>query len=107
MDVSLECLLVVYDDVNLPFGQLRLRAKGSDGGHKGMASIIAHLGSDQFPRLRIGIGSEFRQGQIVGHVLSKFNRNEKKELHNILAQAVEAIDTFNSDGIEIAMNKFN
>ena len=102
-----EKLLIVCDDINLLFGVLRLRSKGGDGGHKGLASIIAQLGTEQFPRLRVGIGADFKRGQMVSHVLSKFDRREKKELSHVLARASQAAQTFITSGIQKAMNDFN
>ena len=110
---SPEEVLVVYDDVSLPFGSLRFRMAGSAGGHNGMKSIISHLGSDQFPRLKIGIGSarndgdSGQSGSMVGHVLGKFSTLERNELENTLASAAEAVQFALSEGVEAAANAFN
>jgi PTH1 family peptidyl-tRNA hydrolase len=111
---------VVYDDVSLPFGALRFRMAGSAGGHNGIKSIISHLGSDQFPRLKIGIGSLPKEEKptengasntqsrcLVGHVLGKFSTEERNELENTLASAAEAVQFANSEGVEAAANAFN
>ncbi|MDZ7294930.1 MAG: aminoacyl-tRNA hydrolase [candidate division KSB1 bacterium] len=102
-----EALLIVHDDVNLPFGRLRLRAKGSDGGHNGVASVIAHTGTEHFARLRIGLGAHFPPGQMVDYVLSKFSREEWQALQGVIERAVEACLTFVTASIAEAMNQFN
>jgi len=108
-----EQVLVVYDDVSLPFGSLRFRMAGSAGGHNGMKSIISHLGTDRFPRLKIGIGDACheedpaRSGSMVGHVLGKFSVSERNELQNTLASAAEAVQFAVSEGVEAAANAFN
>ncbi|MCR4438603.1 MAG: aminoacyl-tRNA hydrolase [bacterium] len=102
-----EAVLVVHDDVNLPFGRLRLRGKGSDGGHNGVASIIAELGTQRFPRLRIGIGSHFPPGKMVEYVLSKFGHEEWLQLEGVIGRAVDACLTFLTSSLAEAMNQFN
>ena len=104
--VSLPDLLVVYDDLDLPLGKIRLRQKGSSGGHKGMASIIQELGSDEFARLRIGIGRPLH-GEPPEYVLSDFTRDESSVMDRTYDQAVAAIETFLANGIAVAMNQFN
>lgn len=98
-------LMVVVDDLQLPFGTLRMRRKGSDGGHKGLRSIIKHMGRQDFPRLRIGIGDAVEDA--VTFVLSSFHPDEEIQLPKILQAASSAIRTFVCDGIEHAMNRFN
>lgn len=100
-------LLVIYDDVNLPFGKFRLRAKGSDGGHKGVSSIIFHLQHQNFPRLRIGIGAQYEKSQMVDFVLSPFDAPEQEALPVILHKAVEACQQFIGEGIVKTMNTVN
>lgn len=104
--VPLEQLLVVYDDLDLPFGQLRLRPSGSSGGHNGMKSIIDRIGSDQFPRLRLGIGRG-QQANTIGYVLSRFNAMEEKQLRGIIERAAGAALCWLQDGIDVAMNEYN
>lgn len=99
--------LVVYDDIALPLGQLRLRPKGGAGGHNGVQDIIDHLDSDEFPRLRIGIGNSFPRGKQVDYVLSPFNESELETLGGVLEQATDASLTFIKEGIQTAMNRFN
>jgi PTH1 family peptidyl-tRNA hydrolase len=104
--VSNDQLLVVYDELDLPFGQIRLRASGSDGGHNGVASIIQHLHSQEFPRLRIGIGRP-RQGSTVPYVLSPFTPQEQRELSRVIDRAADAACSWLRDGITSAMNEHN
>ncbi|HEX9655086.1 MAG TPA: aminoacyl-tRNA hydrolase [bacterium] len=105
-DTTLADLLVIVDDFNLAFGKLRFRSKGSDGGHNGLASIIATVGSTDFPRLRIGIGRE-SIADPVHFVLSKFDEAERKELNDVIDKCVQACRSFVVEGINIAMNRFN
>ncbi len=100
-------LMVVYDDVDLPFGTLRLRSEGGSGGQKGMKSIIERLGTQDFPRLRIGIGRPPGRMDAGDYVLQNFSKEDEQFLPVILDQAVEAILTFVSEGIDAAMNKYN
>jgi PTH1 family peptidyl-tRNA hydrolase len=99
-------VLVVYDDVALPLGRLRLREKGSAGGHNGIKSLIEHLGGDGFPRLRVGIGGS-DPGEMVGHVLGNFREEERELLENTLARAVEAVQLAHSQGVPTAANLYN
>lgn len=97
-------LLVVCDDVDLPLGKLRLRRSGSAGGHNGLRDIISALGSNEFARLRVGIG---RGGETVDHVLATFRPNERDLAALAIATAADAAERWLSDGIEEAMNEFN
>ncbi|MGD8426676.1 MAG: aminoacyl-tRNA hydrolase [Balneolaceae bacterium] len=99
--------LVCYDDLNLELGTIRLRSNGSAGGHNGIKDIIKRLGTDAFPRLRIGIGNDFARGQQVNHVLSPFSDEEQKVIDSTLDRAADAACCFVREGIEQAMNKFN
>jgi len=99
-------LLVVYDDLDLPLGKLRLRGSGSAGGHHGMESIIARIGTSEFPRLRVGIGRPNPESD-VDHVLGNFEGQEMKEVKEIILRAAEVIDAWLKDGIERTMNEFN
>ncbi len=105
--IPISNLLIVYDDYHLPFGKIRLRPGGSDGGHKGMRSVIYTLERDDIPRLRVGIGHEDFDGDAVKFVLSQFSRKEKKLLPTVLDLCCSAIETFILRGIETAMNRFN
>jgi PTH1 family peptidyl-tRNA hydrolase len=111
--IPLSDLLVICDDLNLPPGKIRLRQSGSSGGHKGMNSIISALGSEDFPRIRVGIGRPQEEGQslsedaVVNYVLSDFSRQEEEMIKPVVARVAEAIDCFLTEGITAAMNKFN
>jgi PTH1 family peptidyl-tRNA hydrolase len=102
--IPVENSVVVLDDLNLEFSKQRLRAKGSDGGHNGLKSIQELLGTDAYPRLRIGIGSSFSKGKQVNFVLGKWSEDEKAELSRILEKSAEVIKTFVTIGLEKAMN---
>ena len=99
--------LICYDDLDLDLGTIRLRPRGSAGGHNGIKDIINKLGTNAFPRLRIGIGNDFPRGQQIKHVLSPFSAEEQKVIDSTLDQAVDAVYSFITEGIEEAMNKFN
>ncbi len=100
-------LIVVSDDLALPFGTLRLRARGSAGGHNGLKSIIASLKTDEFIRLRIGIGAEHPITDTARYVLDEFSRHERSELQTILERSAEALRAILRDGIEKAMAQYN
>jgi len=102
-----ENILIIADDLALPLGTLRLRKKGSDGGHNGMISIIEHLETTDFPRLRIGIGAEFAKGYQVDYVLSRWTNMEEKILIPRVEMAVEIIKSFGLIGVDKTMNLFN
>ena len=105
--VQLECLLVVYDDLDLPLGTVRLRPEGGTGGHKGIRSIIEHLGTRDFPRLRIGIGRPPGRMDPAAYVLQDFSADEESLLEETLERAVAAIETWLRQGIEVAMDRYN
>lgn len=105
--IPLNNLLVITDDIALPFGTLRLKASGSDGGHNGLKSIAEILGSINYPRLRFGIGNNFSKGQQVNYVLSEWSEDEKKKLHTNIELAVEIINKFGTIGIQRTMNEYN
>jgi PTH1 family peptidyl-tRNA hydrolase len=99
-------LIVIYDDLDLPLGKMRMRAKGSAGGHHGMESIIAHIGTSDFPRLRVGIGRPNPDADI-DHVLGEFEGDERKLMDETFANASDAIGVWLANGIDAAMNKYN
>lgn len=99
--------IVVYDDLDLPFGTLRVRARGSSGGHKGMESIILEAGTDEIPRVRFGIGSADRPLDAVGFVLSDFTPSEMAELPDLFKRVRDALRTALAAGLQAAMNRFN
>jgi PTH1 family peptidyl-tRNA hydrolase len=100
-------LLVVADDVNLPLGRLRARMRGSEGGHNGLRSIIDHLGTNEFARLRVGVGRGDTRRELADHVLAGFEPGERDEIDRALARAADAGEMFAIDGIVKVMNTFN
>jgi PTH1 family peptidyl-tRNA hydrolase len=102
-----ENLLVVLDDLQLPFGKQRLRPKGSDGGHNGLKSIDQLLGSNVYARLRIGIGDDFKAGKQVNYVLGKWTNKEHLELPDITLHAMDTILSFGAIGLELTMTTYN
>ncbi len=105
--LPLENLLVAHDDLDLPFGTIRLRPGGGPGGQKGVASAIERLGTKDFARLRIGIGRPPGRMDPANYVLQDFSRDEMKALSEILDRAADAALTFVAEGLDMAMNKFN
>ncbi|MFW5644841.1 MAG: aminoacyl-tRNA hydrolase [Bacteroidota bacterium] len=105
--IPLEHLLVVVDDLALPFGKLRLRQRGGDAGHNGLINITQILGTNDFPRLRFGIGNDFPKGQQVDYVLGKWTEEEARELSERIDLACEIILSFGTIGIEYTMTQFN
>jgi PTH1 family peptidyl-tRNA hydrolase len=105
--VPLENLLVIVDDLSLPTGIIRMRPKGSDGGHNGLAHINAVLGTDNFSRIRIGIGNNFMKGGQVDYVLSTWTSEEKIILKDKVNKVIEMIISFGTIGIELTMTGFN
>ncbi len=102
-----ENLLVITDDIALPFGTLRLKGKGSDGGHNGLKDIINVLGNSNYARLRFGVGSEFVKGKQINHVLGEFAPEEQKFLPERLEKASEMVKAFGTIGIAQTMSNFN
>lgn len=101
-------VLIIVDDVDLPYGQIRLRSKGSAGGHNGLKSIFQQLGTQEIPRLRIGIGrGGGGGGHTVGHVLSRFSPEEQAKLPDILGRAADGAELWLREGILEAMNELN
>lgn len=102
-----EQMMVITDDLALPFGKIRIRAKGSPGGHNGLKHIEQTLGHNNYPRLRFGVGDTFSKGKQVDYVLSKFSEDEQIELQTIIEKAAEAALAFGSIGLERTMNQYN
>jgi PTH1 family peptidyl-tRNA hydrolase len=100
-------LLVVYDDIDLPLGRIRIRPSGGPGTHNGMRSVVAEVGSEGFPRVRLGILPVGERGDLVDHVLSPFAEDERELAERMIARAAEAIEVLVRDGIERAMERFN
>lgn len=105
--VALEDLLVVVDDLALPFGTLRLRGQGSDGGHNGLKNINALLGTNAYARLRLGIGNDFRKGEQIDYVLGSWTAEESEALPALLGRGGEVITSFVLQGLARTMNVFN
>ncbi len=106
-NIPMENLLVITDDIALPTGTLRMRAKGGDGGHNGLISIIEHLGTQEFARLRIGIGNDFAQGMQVDYVLGKWTKAEEEIMIPKVKTAVEIVKSYVAIGAERTMNVYN
>ena len=100
-------LLVIYDDISLDVGQLRIRKKGSAGGHNGIKNIIQHLGSNVFLRIKVGVGEKPKEYDLVDYVLGHFSKGEKEIMEQGYKQAVEAIEMILQGDIEAAMNAYN
>ncbi|MCY6371974.1 aminoacyl-tRNA hydrolase [Clostridium ganghwense] len=99
-------IIVLYDDISLEVGRLRIRPKGSAGGHNGIKNIIAHLGSDVFPRVKIGVGQPLGEN-LVSHVLGKFSKEERENLEKSFEVAAKSVEAIIKNGVAEAMNKFN
>jgi len=100
-------LFLIVDDLDLPLGRLRLRPKGTAGGHNGLRSVIEALGTDDFPRMRVGIGRPPGKTDAADHVLARFSPEERQMLNDALDRAVEALEVAIVDGVDVAMNRFN
>lgn len=100
-------VLVIFDDISLNPGQLRVRGKGSAGGHNGMKNIILHLGTQDFPRIKVGIGEKPPRMDLVDHVLGHFQGEDKIAIEEAIPKAVSAAEVFLEEGLNAAMNQFN
>lgn len=100
-------LIIVSDDISLDVGAVRIRKKGSAGGHNGLKNIILHLGHDEFQRIRIGVGNKPAEYDLVDYVLGHFDKEEQELLAESISEAAEAIEVMIKDGPDIAMNQFN
>jgi PTH1 family peptidyl-tRNA hydrolase len=105
--IDLADLLVVVDDVNLPLGRLRVRRGGSAGGHNGLKSVEAAFGSDEYPRLRIGVGRGDARRDLADHVLARFDPDEREAVDETVARAADAIETFITADLDTVMNRYN
>lgn len=101
-----EELIVIYDDIDIEPGTLRIRKFGSAGSHNGMKSVVQQLGSDRFPRIRVGVGKQ-KRGDLVGHVLGGFSKDEVPLIEEAVTNAVLSVETILSDGIDLAMSQYN
>jgi peptidyl-tRNA hydrolase, PTH1 family len=105
--ISVEDVLVVCDDVNLPLGRLRARGSGSEGGHNGLRSIAQHLGSIDYARLRVGVGRGDDRRDLADHVLARFDPEEQPGIEAAIARAADAVEVWSRDGLATMMNVFN
>ena len=104
--IPVDRLIVVTDDAALPLGQIRMRAKGSPGGHNGLKSVQAYLGTEEYPRLRVGVGDPQR-GELADYVLGRFTQEEQRILPEIVDRSIEAIELWMSSGMDTAMQEAN
>ena len=107
LKIQPEDLLVISDDLNIPFGTLRLRKNGSAGGHNGLTNISELLGTQDYARIRVGIGNEFGRGQQVGYVLGEFNEDERKDIPEICKRVIDGVKAWATVGADRAMNVVN
>jgi PTH1 family peptidyl-tRNA hydrolase len=105
--IPLESMLIVYDEKDLPLGKLRLRPGGSSGGHNGLRDIITACGSEEIPRLRVGIGSPSPEMDTVSHVLGKFTEEERQDFDEAIARGARVVEHVRDHGLQSAMNEFN
>ena len=102
-----EELLVIYDDISLDVGQLRIRKKGSAGGHNGIKNIIAHLGTQEFPRIKVGVGDKPPRMDLADYVLSRFSKEDREKMEQAFKDAADAVEVMITEGADAAMNRFN
>lgn len=107
LKIPKENLLVITDDIALPYGKIRIKSQGSAGGHNGLKNIQELLGGPQYPRLRFGVGDDFSKGRQVDYVLSPFNKQEMEELVIHMDRSIDAFLAFSTIGLERTMNQFN
>lgn len=105
--VSPDEVIIVYDDISLEPGQLRIRTKGSAGGHNGIKNIIAHLGTQEFPRIKVGVGEKPKYMDLADYVLSRFSKGEQELMDDAFREAADAVAMMISEGMDAAMNHFN
>jgi PTH1 family peptidyl-tRNA hydrolase len=103
--IDVRNIIVIYDDISLETGRLRIRPQGSSGGHNGIKSIISNLATDEFPRIKIGVGNP--QFDLIPHVLGRFSKEDRKEVEEVIDAAASSVETIIKFGVEEAMNKFN
>ena len=106
-DIPMERLIIVYDDVDIPLGRLRIRKNGSAGTHNGMRSVIGHLGDDSFLRFRLGIGGDRGRIPLHDYVLGGFSKQEAEAMESAILRAVSALETTLEQGVDLAMNRYN
>lgn len=105
--LPIENIIVIVDDIDIGFADLRIKSKGSAGSHNGLKSIIYHLQEDKFPRVKIGIGKKHPEQDLADFVLGRFSKEETPYIENSISNAADAVETIIAEGTEAAMNKFN
>lgn len=105
--IPIENIIVIVDDIDIDFSAVKIRAKGSAGSHNGLKSIINYLHSEEFPRVKVGIGKKYKNQDLANFVLSRFNPDEQIDIDISLVNAAEAVESIIKDGIDMAMNKYN
>ena len=105
--VDPEHIIIVYDDISLDVGQLRIRKKGSAGGHNGIKNIIAHLGTQEFPRIKVGVGDKPKKMDLADYVLSRFSKEDRAVMEDAFREAAGAVEMMIIQGADAAMNQFN
>ena len=105
--IPLGNILIITDDINLPFGTIRVKTKGSDGGHNGLKDIQTQLGTTNYSRFRFGVGAEFSKGRQVDYVLGEWNQEEESQMKERLEKSKELIKSFGTAGVNNTMNAFN
>ena len=105
--VDPEHIIIIYDDISLDVGQLRIRKKGRAGGHNGIKNIIAHLGTQEFPRIKVGVGDKPKKMDLADYVLSRFSKEDRAAMEDAFKEAAKAVEVMITEGMDIAMNQFN
>lgn len=105
--VDPEHIIIIYDDISLDVEQLRIRKKGSAGGHNGIKNIIAHLGTQEFPRIKVGVGDKPKKMDLADYVLSRFSKEDRAAMEDAFKEAAKAVEVMITEGMDIAMNQFN
>ena len=105
--IPVENIIIISDDLNIPFGTLRLRKNGSAGGHNGLTNITELIGTQEYARIRVGIGNDFGRGQQVGFVLGELSKEEKEEMENISKRVIDGVKAWATIGVDRAMNTVN
>lgn len=105
--VDPEHIIIIYDVISLDVGQLRIRKKGSAGGHNGIKNIIAHLGTQEFPRIKVGVGDKPKKMDLADYVLSRFSKEDRAAMEDAFKEAAKAVEVMITEGMDTAMNQFN
>jgi PTH1 family peptidyl-tRNA hydrolase len=106
-NLEIDDLMIICDDINLPLGKLRIRPKGSHGGHNGLRDIQSHLGTQDYARLKIGVGANDEKKDLSDHVLGKFRPSEKPAIEDAIALSAQAVALWIAQGLDVSMNRFN